>query len=184
MFIILSGFPCSGKSVVADTIASECGGIVFRQDDLYPPNIHDLDIKEQNKIRISSWEATLDTCLEFISDIEYKDSTIVLDSCASVYGPYGPLIDAAKNNGHSTHFLYVDINLEKCEEISKLKYGKWIDDDIVSKYNIQFAESRPRFEVNCDAATTISNVEDKEFLVKSSLEYLRRIDGQSRIIQS
>ena len=158
MFVIMCGWPWSGKSTFVKALASELN-IHGRDPSIidptigYPDNIDQMKPSERSAYAIAAWEVAIEEAKSILSKSD-NNTIVILDTTGSNSNVIGPIVDAAAMKGHRTLFIKIDCGILECKSRSN---GKWIDQDAEDKYKNRFNSNVTFLEGICHSSMTVIN---------------------------
>jgi predicted kinase len=150
MFIIMCGYPKSGKSTFADLLHQECSSPIHivRPSDWYPDDIDDMSSSKKTEYQIASWEHALDKTSQLLAS-EDASSVIVLDTCGASPGSFKTLIGIAQMHKHKLIAIFM--------AVPKVLCMKRIDPAIVQRYSNKIRSAVLEYKSICDELIIIKH---------------------------
>ena len=130
MFVVMCGYPGSGKSTFVDILKPEFHKLghrmyVVRPSDWYPENIEEMDPKERTDWQIGSWEHALDKVGDLLVT-KGVENAVLLDTCGASPKSISSNIAVAEMRRHQTAAIWMAVPRGICESR--------VDPNIVAKY--------------------------------------------------
>jgi hypothetical protein len=158
IFVIMSGWPYSGKSLFVQALVSALDGhgreaIVIDPTLGYPDNMDELKPDYRSQVAIAAWEVAIEEGTSVLARTD-NNSIVVLDTTGTNSNVLGPMIDAAAIRGHRTLFVKVQASLAECRARAG---SKWLDSETEDKYKNRFNGSVTFLEGICHSSMTVIN---------------------------
>ena len=108
MILFTSGFPHSGKTKLANKIATTISDVIhINPKDFYLDEYEEATETGRMAIAVSAWEMALDRANELLCSAENDDHLIILDTCCSKALTMRSLFMNAKVRGHHIFYVFV-----------------------------------------------------------------------------
>lgn len=161
MFVILCGPPFCGKSVVSDLVFDS--DALIRPSDWMPENFESLKPDIIKDYRITCWKLAMEKTEESLRE---SSDLVVLDQGNNKFNTVRDLISVAKENGHKTALLYVNLTFALCRERSG---DDWIGDDVWRSCLGNIKMSLPKYRDVCDKFVVVDNNDSLDALASETL---------------
>jgi len=147
MFIIMCGYPKSGKSTFADLLHQEYTKLghghmcIVRPSDWYPEDIDNMSSSERTEYQIASWEYALEKVSQLLTS-EDISNIIVLDTCGASPDSFKTLIGISQMRGHKLVAIFMAIPKVLCKTR--------INPDIIQRYSGKIRKAVLEYKSICD----------------------------------
>lgn len=156
MFIVMSGWPYSGKTTFVKLLIEQLKSFHIKPIKLDPTEAYPEDITklpDRTQYAVAAWEVITEEAMRIVSSTDNK-TVIILDTTGSNSNVIGPIINQAAIRKHKTMFVRLNTPIEECKSRAG---GNWIDQEAEDKYKDRFNSNVNYLETICHSSVLIDN---------------------------
>ena len=156
MIVFLSGYPKSGKSVIAAKLVDLVSNVSLISPETYFSR-HKLHEDSQREVAISAWEVSDDELHEAIDKTD-NSHIIIYDTCGSNSDQIVEVSHHAADHARLFIYVFVQCSIDLCISRSSAKLSR----ELFLRYKEKFKAILPDIRNKCDKIVVIDNVKSQD----------------------
>ena len=176
MIVFLSGYPKSGKSVIAAKLVNLVSNVNLISPETYFSR-HKLHEDSQREVAISAWEVSNDELHEAIDNTD-NSHIIIYDTCGSNLDQIMEVSHHARKDGHDLIYVFIQCPIDLCISRSSAKLSR----ELFIRYKEKFKAILPGIGSKCEKVIVIDNVKSQDEIDVNAI--VEVIDAGRRIYKS